>query len=44
MPRGRACLLAKRELQTPTPACGVGEIGLHFLVQSALQSLVVIAR
>lgn len=44
MPRGRASAVAKREFQTPTPTCGVGEIGLHFLVQSALQSLVVIAR
>lgn len=44
MPCGRASSVAKRELQAPTPTCGVGEIGLHFLVQSALQSLVVIAR
>ncbi|MEY4810173.1 MAG: hypothetical protein RI986_511 [Planctomycetota bacterium] len=44
MPRVRACLLAKRELQTSTPICGVGDIGLHFMAQSALQSLVVIAR
>jgi hypothetical protein len=44
MPRGRACLVAKRELQTLTPTCGVDEIGLHFPVQSARLSLVVIAR
>jgi hypothetical protein len=44
MLRGRACLVTKRELQTLTPTCGVGEIGLHFSVQSVRLSLVVIAR
>lgn len=44
MLRGRARLVAKRKLQTLTSTCSVGEIGLHFSVQSALQSPVVIAR
>lgn len=44
MPRGRASSVAKRELQAPTPIRDAVEIYLQFPVQSALQSLVVIAR
>jgi hypothetical protein len=44
MPLGRASSVAKRELQAPTPIRDAGEICLHFQRQSALQSLVVIAR
>ena len=44
MLRGRACLVAKRELQTLTPIRDAGEICLLLQMQSALQSMVVIAR
>jgi hypothetical protein len=44
MPLGRASSDANRELHAPTPVRDAGEICLQFPVQSALQSLVVIAR
>ena len=44
MPLGRASSDANRELHAPTPIREAVEICLQFPVQSALQSLVVIAR
>jgi hypothetical protein len=44
MPLGRASSDANRELHAPTPVRDAGEICLLLQMQSALQSLVVIAR